>query len=309
MMPAEKNGILVVGAGELGTAVLQSLTSHPSRDDSTPISLLLRKETITSDDPAKRSQADHFCSLGITLVPGDVVSDTHEALASTLRPFDTVIVCTGMWLPPGTQLRIARASLAAGTRRLIPWQFGVDYDAIGAGSAQDLFDEQLVVRALLRSQTETQWTILSTGMFVSFLFEPSFAIVDLVGSVTRALGDWTTEVTVTTVEDIGRMVAEVIWLPDETTTGVVYVAGDTISYGRLAAVVEEVTGREFSRERWSVDFLKEELDRQPDDKLVKYRGVFAAGKGVSWPVEVSLNHRRGLKLASVADYLRQRVRE
>ncbi|KAH7361410.1 NmrA-like protein [Plectosphaerella cucumerina] len=307
-MSAKKNGIIVLGAGELGNAVLTSLVSHPYYD-STPISLLLRQETIASDDPAKRTQAEHFRSLGIKLVPGDVVADTHEALADTLRPFDTIIVCTGMWLPPGTQLKIARASLAAGARRLIPWQFGVDYDAIGKGSAQDLFDEQLSVRALLRSQTETQWTILSTGMFVSFLFEPSFGIVDLSGSATRALGDWTTEVTVTTVEDIGRMVAEVIWRPDETTEGVVFVAGDTISYGRLADLVKKVMGREFSRQRWSVEFLREELNRQPQDKMIKYRGVFAAGKGVSWPVDMTLNHRRGLQLASVADYLRRRVRE
>ena len=33
-----------------------------------------------------------------------------------------------------------------------PGKFGVNYDVIGRGSAQDLFDEQLEVRDLLRSQ-------------------------------------------------------------------------------------------------------------------------------------------------------------
>lgn len=303
-MSPEKNGILVVGAGELGTAVLASLTAHPSNKE-TPISLLLRQETIDSTDPTKRAQADHYRSLGISLVAGDVVSDSPEALASTLRPFHTIIVCAGMWLPAGTQLRITRAVLAAGAPRFIPWQFGVDYDAIGLGSAQDLFDEQLGVRALLRAQAETWWTIVSTGMFISFLFDRDFGIVDMDKSVVRALGDWTTEVTVTGVEDIGRMVAEVVYQPEESTSGVVYVAGDTISYGRLADEVDEVTGRTFTRERWSVELLQAELEKTPEDKLAKYRGVFAAGTGVSWPVGKTLNHRRGLKLMTVREYLRR----
>jgi len=68
---------------------------------------------------------------------------------------------------------LARAVLDAGVRRYVPWQFGVDYDVIGRGSAQDLFDEQLDVRDALRSQSGTEWVIISTGMFTSFLFEPS----------------------------------------------------------------------------------------------------------------------------------------
>jgi hypothetical protein len=42
--------------------------------------------------------------------------------------------------------------LSAGVKRYLPWQFGVDYDVIGRGSAQTLFDEQFDVRDLLRGQ-------------------------------------------------------------------------------------------------------------------------------------------------------------
>jgi hypothetical protein len=40
---------------------------------------------------------------------------------------------------PGSQLKICRAVLEAGVERFFPWQFGVDYDVIGRGSAQTLF--------------------------------------------------------------------------------------------------------------------------------------------------------------------------
>ena len=59
-----------------------------------------------------------------------------------------------MSLPAGTQLKLAHAVLGVkggNVKRYVPWQFGVDYDIIGRGSAQELFDEQLGVRDLLRS--------------------------------------------------------------------------------------------------------------------------------------------------------------
>lgn len=298
------NNILVIGAGELGMAVISNLTSHPARRQ-TPISVLFRQASIDSQDASKRSLVADLRSLGISLTGGDVVRDSIETLASVFRAFHTVIVCTGFGLPPGTQLKIAQAALDAEVSRYFPWQFGVDYDVIGLGSEQDLFDEQLGVRALLRGQQlGTDWTIISTGMFVSFLFEPGFGIVDMKEGTARALGDWTTEVTVTAVDDIGKMTAEIVFLPDETTRGVVFVAGDTISYGRLADVVEKETGRELSRECWSQEHLRAELAKNPENKMNKYRGVFAAGVGVAWPIEKTLNHRRGLQLNTVDDYVR-----
>lgn len=58
---------------------------------------------------------------------------------------------------------------------LFPWQFGVDFEAIGRGGPLDIFDAQLDVRELLRSQDKTEWVVISTGMFMSYLFNPSSA--------------------------------------------------------------------------------------------------------------------------------------
>ena len=303
-MSTERSGVLIVGAGELGQAVINSVVSHPSRNG-IPVSLLLRQGTITSQDPAKQTQVSQYRNLGINLVPGDVVSDSVENLVSTFRSFHTIIVCTGMWLPRGTQRRIAQMVLAAETPRFFPWQFGLDFEAIGHGSAQDLFDEQLEVRALLRAQQKSDWTIFSTGMFLDYLFDKDFNIVDRTNSVVHALNDWTTEVTVTSVVDIGRIVADVLWCPDETTSGVVYVAGETISYGRLADEVERAEGRKVERERWSLELLQERLEKDPGNHLKKYYCVFAGGRGVAWPIEQTINYKRGITCETVKDYLRR----
>lgn len=91
----------------------------------------------------------------------------------------------------GTQIKITRAVLEAGVSRYFPWQFGVNYDVVGKGSGQPVWDEQYDVRTLLREQNTTQWVIVSTGMFTSFLFEPAFDVVNLSENTINALGDGT----------------------------------------------------------------------------------------------------------------------
>jgi hypothetical protein len=140
-----------------------------------------------------------------------------------------VIGCTGFVAGSGIQRKLAHAVLDASVKRNFPWQFGVDYDVIGRGSAQDLFDEQLDVRDLLRSQDRTEWVIVSTGMFTSFLFEPSFDVVDRAQNTVHALESWDTAVTVTTPEDIGTLTAEILFAEPRVVNRIVYTAGDTIS--------------------------------------------------------------------------------
>jgi hypothetical protein len=45
----------------------------------------------------------------------------------------------------------------------IPWQFGMDYKTIRRGFKRHMFDEQLDLRDLLRSQNTTRWLALPNG--------------------------------------------------------------------------------------------------------------------------------------------------
>jgi hypothetical protein len=297
--------ILVLGAGELGSQVLKSLTQHPNRSN-IQIALLLRPSTVASSDPAKQAELQSYKKANISLLPGDVVADTTAHLAALFAPFDTIISCTGMTLPRGTQLKISRAVLEAGVKRYLPWQFGLDYDAIGRASAQDLFDEQLDVRDLLRDQEKTAWVVVSTGMFMSFLFERAFGVVDLKEGRVQALGHWGNALAVTAVEDIGRVVAEITLVGVEE-KGVVYVAGDVVSMRRLADMVDMVLGRRVEKSVKTVEQLKRELAADPDDVMKKYRAVFAAGVGVSWNMKDTFNVGNGMETMSVEEWARQNL--
>jgi hypothetical protein len=298
--------ILVLGAGELGLAIISALRAHPSRPD---VAVLLRPD----------SSSTNSIPNDIDIIPGNL-SDPVEALADILRPFEIVISASGFAGGPGSQLHIARAALHAGIEWYFPWQFGVDYDVIGRGSSQPLFDEQLSVRELLRAQDKVKWTIVSTGLFTSFLFEPAFGVVDLDSdssattgrrrATVTALGDWKNRVTVTPARDIGRLVAHIALDPVSTTnadgvderTGVLHIASDTLTFDRLAELLEK-RGWEVTRKLASVAELQAKLEAEPDDVGLRYQLVWARNRGVAWEVESSWNGRRGIPMEDLETWL------
>ena len=309
-----KSGILVIGAGELGTAVIESIAKRPSQQSSPSTITVLVSESSNLDNPSispsKKALLQHFSNdLGIKIHPFDLNSASTSDLASTLRPYHTIISCTGFSGPPGLQKKIAEAVLAEETPHYMPWQFGVDYDIIGRGSSQELFTEQLDVRALLRGQTKTEWNIVSVGLFMSVLFDPAFGVVDASNKngevIVRALGGWDYEFTATTAVDIGRCVAEIILGPEDNRRnkdGVIFIAGDTLTYSHLANELEKVSGRPLRRELWSLEYLRGELAKDPENVYIKYRCIWADGKGVAWSKEKSLNGRLGIEMETAAQY-------
>jgi len=310
--PTATQSILVLGAGELGLPVLRNLARLAKEKPGSKVSVLLRQSTLDSQDAGKKRELGELRALGITLVAGDLVKDSIAELAAVFARFDTVIGCAGMVAGRETPMKLARAALASGVKRYFPWQFGVDYDVIGRGSPQDLFDAQLEVRELLRAQSQTEWVIISTGMFTSFLFEPAFEVVDLVTDTVRALGSLDTQVTLTTPEDIGRLTAEIVFFEPRFRNEIVYLAGDTLAYGELAGLLERVLQRPFSTQVWTLPQLLDELEKEPDEQLKhiwKYRAVFAQGRGVAWPMETTFNARHGIAVTSAEQWAREHLIE
>ncbi len=289
---------LVIGAGELGMAMLRALSEL--RADEATLSVLLRP---LPDGGIGRSE-ELLRGLGVGIVRGDLAAETEAGLAAIFAGFDTLICCSGFVGGPGTQRKITAAVLQAGVDRYVPWQFGVDYDVVGRGSGQDVWDEQLDVRDMLRAQSGTHWTIVSTGMFTSFLFEPSFGLVDLENGRVHALGSWDNRLTLTTPEDIGRLTAAILAQEPPVEDEVVHVAGDTLSYAQLADTVERHLGRPVERTLWSLDRLRAEAAAHPGDGMRKYHLAFARDAGVAWDKERSFNAAQGIPVTDVPAWLR-----
>lgn len=296
---------LVLGAGELGMAILRHLAPR-QQAAGRALAVLVTPRSISAPTPAQAQDHAALRALDVQLVPFDLVERSHEELVALLRRFDTVIGCTGFVAGPGTQTRLTQAVLDAGVRRYIPWQFGVDYDIVGKGSGQPVFDEQFDVRGMLRAQGTTEWIIVSTGMFTSFLFEPAFGIVDLDAGTVRGLGSWATQVTVTTPDDIGCSTAALLFDTPRIANQVVFLASDTVSYGQLADIVESVTGRRVERTLLTLAALQADLDKGPDDLMARYRLAFARGDGMAWNKEVTYNVQHGMPTMDIRAWLENR---
>ncbi|MDQ1135417.1 hypothetical protein QE410_000216 [Microbacterium sp. SORGH_AS 1204] len=296
--------ILVIGAGELGMPVLRNVTRRAAAVEGSSVDVLLRSTTTEATAPAKQRDLEEIRRLGIGVVRGDLVKSSVEGLAQLFRNYDTVIGCTGITAGLDTPMKVARAALLAELPRYFPWQFGVDFDVIGRGSPQDIFDSQLDVRDLLRSQRDTEWVIISTGMFMNYLFDADSGMVDLAHDTVNALGTADTTVTVTTPEDIGVLTADIVFATPRIRDEIVYVAGDTISYGQLATALETVLDRPFELRVWSEPTLMAELAADPDDMTRKYRAVFAQGRGVAWDKANTYNERHGISTTTVSEWIR-----
>ncbi|KAL8389548.1 hypothetical protein RB595_008925 [Gaeumannomyces hyphopodioides] len=293
------SGILVIGAGELGFAMLEALASHPQRRGA-QISVMLRPDSIKN----KPETAAAVRALGADIEPGDFLGQPVEVLAKIFARYHTVVQCAGFAMPAGTQLRVARAALAAGVAKFVPWQFGCDFDAIGRGSVMELFDEQIDVRDLLRQQGKTDWLIVSTGLFTSFLFLPSFGLVDAGAGMLRALGSWDNQISLTAPRDVGRMTAEALFVPPA--GNIIHIAGDTLSYKQIADMMEALCpSKAWRRELWDLETLHKNLESDHGDLTTKYQIIFGGGKGVGWAKESTLNVQRGLAMMDVKQLVRK----
>lgn len=300
---ATSRSILVLGAGELGLPVLRNLARRAKSVAGSKISVLLRASAVESSEPAKQRDISEIRSLGIEIVLGDLVKSSIDELAVVFARYDTVIGCAGYAAGINTPMKLARAALQSGIPRYFPWQFGVDFDVIGRGGPQDIFDAQLDVRELLRSQNQTEWVIISTGMFMSYLFEPEFGVVDLHNDAVHALGSLDTAVTLTTPDDIGALTAEVVFAQPRIRNEIVYLAGDTVTYGEVADKLEAGLGRSFTRSVWTEQYLLDELARDPQNMMSKYRAAFAQGRGMSWAKSGTFNQRRSIPVTDVSSWI------
>lgn len=304
----KSRNILVLGAGELGMPVLRNLAHRAKSINGTKISVLLRASAVESRDPTKQRDINELRGLGVEVVVGDLVNSSIDELATVFSRYDTVIGCAGYAAGIDTPMKLAKAALQSGIPRYFPWQFGVDFEAIGRGGPQDIFDAQLDVRELLRSQDKTEWVIISTGMFMSYLFEPEFGVVDLENNAIHALGSLDTAVTLTTPEDIGVLTAEIVFFEPTISNEIVFLAGDTVTYGEVADKLETALGRSFSRSEWTVPFLMEELANDPQNMMRKYRAAFAMGRGVAWAKAGTFNHLHNIPVTDVSALINANLR-
>jgi hypothetical protein len=133
----ELDNMLVLGAGELGMAVLRQLILHRT-DTTDSLTVLVSPASLDTPGPEQARNYDALRAAQVHLLPFDLAACSDDDLLALFSRFHTVINCTGFVAGHGTQTRLTNAALRAGVARYFPWQFGVDYDIVGKGSGQPI---------------------------------------------------------------------------------------------------------------------------------------------------------------------------
>lgn len=293
---------LVIGTGEVGVSMLQALYNYQDTHQS-----IIKIAALVQPSRTKILDDTGNVILEKTILePIDLVNCSITELAAVFSKYDTVICCSGFSIGKGIQVKITKAVLEARVPRYVPWQFGADYDKIGRGSAQPVFDEQLDVRDLLRQQSQTKWIIVSTGMITSFLFREDFGVVSLQNKTVHALASWKHALTLTSCEDIGKLTVEVLFHKPEIENQVVYVSGETATFEQIATHLDSLYSSTFQRILWDEKHLIESLKNDPENIFHKYRLVFT-DPGVSWPMEHTFNHKQNIPTIGIIEWAKKNL--
>lgn len=118
---------------------------------------------------------------------------------------------------------------------------------------------------------------------------------------------FTLQVTITSPQDIGRLTVAILFTQPEITDEVVYVAGDTLSYGDIADVVEKAWEEPIKRVKWTVPHLQESLKEKPDDAMRKYRVAFALGRGTAWDMNTTFNAAHDIPVTNLRQWIDQNM--
>lgn len=57
-----------------------------------------------------------------------------------------------------------------------------------------------------------------------------------------------------------------------------------------------------------IERVREEVNSWPESGMVKYRSVFASGRGTEWDVEKTWNHQQGMELVGLEKYVKGRIK-
>src|SRR5690606_15940453 len=104
-------------------------------------------------------------------------------------------------------------------------------------------------------------------------------------------------------EDIGRLTTEIVLEQPRIANQIIYIASDTLSYGTLADIAEDVTNTTFTRELLTHELLNDALARDPDDIMARYRTAFALGNGMWWDKALTYNESRSIPTTDVRSWL------
>ncbi|WP_369523071.1 hypothetical protein [Serratia quinivorans] len=103
------SNILILGAGELGMAMLKGFVREKERRPDVELTVLLRPLSLGNTSQENLLRQRQLEAWGINIVTADFSLQSEQELATVFAKYDAVINCSGFVGGKGTQLKITRA--------------------------------------------------------------------------------------------------------------------------------------------------------------------------------------------------------
>lgn len=236
-MASFRNILLIGATGSIGNVVLQALAKEP-----TFTLTILQRASSTAQMPA------HLDTIKI----GDDYPTTD--LITAFRGKDAVINCMTT-LAVADQYRMIDAAIAAGVRRYMPSEYGLNNLRPEAQALSGVFRDKGRVQEYLRSKAKEgviEWTSISCGMWLEWSMAHDFLGMHVAEKRFVLWDDGEGLFSCTTEENTASAVVRALKdTPDDTKNTNIYLSDFAISQKQLLEAIERIQGVKYTVE--SVD--------------------------------------------------------
>ena len=191
----------------------------------------------------------------------------------------------------------------ARVKRVVPSPFAFDIEASRKLAPSFPFIQRRLDEYEALQQSELEYTIVSCGLLTELLLSPA-AGVDLERGVVTAPCRLSQTIATTTLDDLARLLPEVLLSRSAVNATDVRLASASVTYTELASLLQAATGRRFQCE-W-----KQDAAEQAGDSTTRLlAAVLASGKGCHWSKGESWNAIRvpHIRTTAVPDWIGQHV--
>ncbi|KAI1878014.1 hypothetical protein JX265_002382 [Neoarthrinium moseri] len=253
-MTTIKNVAVVGGSGNVGKPIVAGLLAAGFN-----VTALTRESSSsTFPDGVKVKKVDY-----------ESVDSIKEALQG-----QDAVVSAAATIAVGKQYPIVDAAVAAGVKRFIPSEFGINTRTVSSQGLKTILQGKIKALDYIieksKANPDFTWSGVTTGLFFDWGFRTSGLGFNKDTKSVGIVDSGNTPYFASNLPFIGKAVAAILANPDKTANQYLSVASFTVSQNKLLKIVEEESGA-----KWTTKPVKSpDLVKAGDEKLSK--GDFSA---------------------------------
>ncbi|RDW67246.1 aromatic alcohol reductase [Aspergillus mulundensis] len=229
-----RNILLIGGGGSLGTILLHSLLSEP-----TFTVTVLTRHTSTSLRSIRATGAKTL-TVDATYPESDLVAafKGQDAIVNAITSFSV-----------SQQRKFIDAAVAAGVKRYVPSEYGLDNNDARARGLSPVFKEKGQVQDYLRSKEDSglSWTAVACGMWIGWSLRNNFLGLDYANRTMTLTDDGLGLFSTTTLANTALALNRILLSPGATANQIVFLSDFATSQAELVETIERVTGEKWKR--------------------------------------------------------------